>query len=148
VIPVPLGQGIAEMIEAVRDRIEVSGTTPTWEVTAGSFDRALEYARERFTEPVVLARSDRNRWWDRVTITVTTDPALAAAAPPLEQLKAPPLPVQRVGRDPFPEAKPDGADPADDPADDPGGMPFSLAAIFDHQEELRLARQRTGDRRH
>ena len=55
----PLGQGIEEMWDAVRDRVEVSGHGPTWQVTAGSFDAALAYARERFGDPVVLERRDR-----------------------------------------------------------------------------------------
>ena len=57
----PLGQGIGELWDAVRDRVEVSGDGPTWEVTAGSFDSALAYAREAYGDPVVLARRDRVR---------------------------------------------------------------------------------------
>jgi len=83
-------RGITELFEAIPDRIEVSGAAPTWRVTGGSFDAAVDYANEAFDEPVVLARQDRRRWWPRVTLTVTTDPDLAAAAPPLEALTDPP----------------------------------------------------------
>jgi hypothetical protein len=125
----PLGQGIGEMWEAVRDRVELSGSGPTWEVTAGSFDAALAYAHERFDAPTVLSRRDRDRWWPRVTLTVTTDPALASAAPPLEDLATPPVPQQPTAED----AEPVRGDRE---------MPWSLEAIFEHQEELRIARQR------
>ncbi len=83
-------RGITELLEAIPDRIEVSGQAPTWKVTGGSFESAVDYANEAFDEPVVLAREDRTRWWPRVTLTVTTDPALASAAPPLEELAAAP----------------------------------------------------------
>ncbi len=118
----PLG-GIGETWEAVRDRIEVSGRGPVWQVTAGSFESALGYARERFGEPVVLGRKDRRRWWPRVTLLVTTDPKLAASAPSLDELTRPALPQQR----PAPLA----AQPEVDE------MPTSLEAIFAHQDELR-----------
>lgn len=114
------------MWDAVRDRVEVSGHGQTWRVTAGSFEAALEYARSRFGDPVVLRREDRNRWWPRVTLTVSTDPA--ASAPPLEELARPVVPPQRQR-----------------PAGSPEDMPTSLEAIFAHQEELRVARQRTPD---
>jgi len=118
----PLG-GIGETWEAVRDRIEVSGHGAVWHVTAGSFESALGYARERFDAPVVLGRKDRRRWWPRVTLLVTTDPRLAASAPPLEDLARPALPQQRTEQ----AAQPD-------PDDE---MPVSLEAIFAHQEQLR-----------
>ena len=127
----PLGQGIGEWWDAVRDRIEVSGHGRTWQVTAGSFDSALAYARDRFGDPVVLARKDRDRWWPRVAVTVTTDPSLAASAPALEEIARPVVPEQvrrRGGTD---------AQPSRDP------MPRSLEAIFAHQEELRAARRRS-----
>ncbi|HSE09251.1 MAG TPA: hypothetical protein VLB29_11355 [Nocardioidaceae bacterium] len=127
-----LGQGIGELWEAVRDRVEVSGEEPTWEVTAGSFDSALTYARERFEQPVVLARRDRARWWPRITLTITTDPALAAGAPPLEDLAQPFIPEQAVPQVAEDETAPDRANL----------LPSSLEAIFAHQEELRVARQR------
>lgn len=158
----PLGQGIGELWEALRDRIEVSGTGPTWEVTAGSFDGALAYARQRFGEPVVLARRDRDRWWPRVTLTVTTDPALAASAPSLEAMARPQVPTQPVSRQvdatvdhPQVDHHPDDhvrdsrVDPAigfeDARVDSDEGMPSALEAIFDHQEQLRIARQRVPD---
>lgn len=142
----PLGQGIGEMVEAVRGRIELSGADPTWEVTAGSFEAALAYARERFENPVVLARNDRDRWWPRVTLTITTDRELAASAPPLEDLARPP-----VAEQPIPE-QPSRSVPSPAPVTVAGeehqesrvdsDMPAALAAIFDHQEQLRIARQR------
>ncbi len=117
-VTVPLGQGIGETWEAVRDRIEVSGHGPVWQVTAGSFDSALSYARERFGDPVVLRRRDRHRWWPRVTLTVTTDPTLAESAPPLEDLARPVVPQQpRRVREDLEE------------------MPSSLEAFFAHQDE-------------
>lgn len=132
----PLGQGIGEMWKAVRDRIEVDGHGPTWQVTAGSFDSALAYARARFEDPVVLARSDRGRRWPRVALTVTTDPALAGSAPPLEELAVPPSRPHEV-----PEAVVElESDLPEQRVDSP--LPSSLEAIFAHQEELRLARQR------
>jgi hypothetical protein len=79
-------RGIAELLEAIPERIEVSGHAPTWKVTGGSFESVVDYANEAFDEPVVLAREDRTRWWPRVTLTVTTDPALAGSAPPLAEL--------------------------------------------------------------
>jgi hypothetical protein len=82
-------RGIAELLEAIPDRIEVSGQSPTWKVTGGSFDSVVDYANDAFDEPVVLAREDRTRWWPRVTLTVTTDPELAADAPPLSELAGP-----------------------------------------------------------
>jgi hypothetical protein len=127
-----LGQGIGEMWEAVRDRVEVSGDEPTWYVTAGSFDSALTYARARFDDPVVLARHDRTRWWPRVTLTVTTDPALATEAPALEDMARPPVPEQRAVA---------AAEEVTATART-SELPTSLEAIFAHQEELRLARQR------
>jgi hypothetical protein len=131
----PLGQGISEMWDAVRDRVEVAGHGPTWEVTAGSFESALAYARERFGDPAVLSRSDRNRWWPRVTLTVTTDTALAASAPPLEDVAAPRVPVQPT-RDDAADASPDRTEPPTSR----GTLPSSLEAIFAHQEAQRRAR--------
>jgi hypothetical protein len=132
----PLGQGISEMWDALRDRVEVSGHGPTWEITAGSFESALAYARERFGDPAVLDRSDRSRWWPRVRITVTTDAMLAAKAPPLADMALPQLPAQPT-RDDAPDADPPGA--ADPPVTG-GSLPSSLEAIFAHQEAQRRAR--------
>lgn len=120
-----LGQGIGELWEAVRDRVEVSGGDPVWQITAGSFETAMTYARERFHDPAVLARSDRDRLWPRVTLTVTTDPDLAASAPSIEELAAPPLPRQSSAADR--ELEP---------------LPPSLEEIFAHQEEARAQRRR------
>lgn len=83
----PLGQGIVEVLRAIPPRIEVTGHGPTVRVTAGSFDAALDYARECYGDPAVLDCMLRYRFWPRVTLTVTTDPGLAAAAPPLEELR-------------------------------------------------------------
>lgn len=87
----PLGLGIGEFFEAIRDRVEVSRHEETWRVTAGSFESALAYARKRFGDPVVLYRRDRTRYWPRVTLEISTDPARAADAPPLEELAKPPV---------------------------------------------------------
>jgi hypothetical protein len=122
VVTVPLG-GIGETWGAVRDRIEVSGHGSVWQVTAGSFESALDYARERFGDPVVLDRTDRHRWWPRVTLLVSTDPAMAASAPELADLARPAVPAQRTV-----------AAPTRPEVDE---MPVSLEAIFSHQEQLR-----------
>jgi hypothetical protein len=89
-----LSRNILELLEAIPDRIEVSGQEPTWQVTGGSFDDVVSYANDAFDKPAVISRQDRSRWWPRVTLTVTTDPDLAAGAPPLAALADPePLPV-------------------------------------------------------
>jgi hypothetical protein len=119
-----LGQDIEELWDAVRDRVEVSGDGPVWRVTAGSFESALGYARARFPDPTVLGRTDRNRLWPRVTLTVTTDAGLADDAPPLEDLGRP-LPTRPAKASP---TRP--------------GLPPSLEAIFVHQEELRTSARR------
>lgn len=144
----PLGQGIGELWDALRDRVEVSGSGPEYQVTAGSFDTALAYARERFDEPVVLERQDRARWWPRVTLTVSTDSGRAAAAPPLEELAQPVVPVQRPRRDPQPGTDPEAStDPGPvTVAGTTGALPSSLEAIFAHQEELRTARRQAQQR--
>lgn len=118
----PLG-GIGETWDAVRDRVEVSGHGAVWQVTAGSFESALGYARERFGQPVVLGRTDRHRWWPRVTLLVSTDPAMADSAPALEDLARPAVPQQRAEPAPVPR---EGDE-----------MPASLEAIFAHQDRLR-----------
>lgn len=130
----PLGQGIAEMWNAVQERIELAGHGPTWDVTAGSFESALGFARERFGEPVVLARRDRVRWWPRVTITVTTDRALATSAPRLDDIATPPVPAQRQAGSRGGRSRRAQHD-----------MPLELEAIFAHQEQLRLAKERVLD---
>jgi len=149
-----LGQGIGEMVEAVRDRVEVSWHGEAWHITAGSFDGALGYARERFGDPVVLSRKDRGRWWPRVTLVVTQDQARAASAPPLEDLAHPAAPVA-----PAPRAEPaprtlsdaeawDGARSEEEPYDDEwseSDMPAVLEAMFARQDAAgRIPRQRRG----
>lgn len=114
------------MLEAVRDRVEVSGHDGSWTVTAGSFDDALGYARSRFDDPVVLSRRDRDRWWPRVSLEVTTDPGAAADAPPLSTLARPVVPAPR------PPAEPPAVDPTDDRRSR-GTMPSALEEIFEHQ---------------
>ena len=85
----PLGKGIVELFEAIPGRIEVDGHEPTWRVTGGSFESVLAFAQVAYDEPVVIARHDKSRWWPRVTLTVTTDPDLAAAAPDLDTFATP-----------------------------------------------------------
>lgn len=137
------------MWDAVRDRVEVEGHGPTWRITGGSFETSLDYARARFDDPVVLRREDRGRWWPRVTLTVSTDPSLADSAPPLQDLERPVVPPQRRRHDLRGTDEPangPATDPgagADPPRAVPGPLPDSLEAIFAHQEELRVARQRT-----
>ena len=142
----PLGKGIVGMLSAVQERIEVSGQTPTWRVTGASFDQALAYAREAWDDPVVLARESSGRWWPRVTITVTTDPLVAATAPSLEDLAAMEdrlLPRQRGSAEVLvvPEAPgPEPAVPARPSADFSSGLLVTLDEIFEHQEALRVSR--------
>jgi hypothetical protein len=162
----PLGRGIAELFEAIPERIEVSGHEPTWRVTGGSFESVLAFAREAYDDPTVIGREDRSRWWPRVTLTVTTDPALAAEAPPLdtfaadpEPAPAPAVPAPAEPR-PTPRRRAGGRHAADvgpqvvteikmpelpeQRTDDPGpDSPLSfgvLDEIFAHQEELRRKR--------
>ncbi|QWZ08280.1 hypothetical protein KRR39_23705 [Nocardioides panacis] len=109
-----------EVFEAIPERIEVSGHRPTWRVTGGSFEAALDYARDAFGGSAVVAREDRGRWWPRVTLTVTVDPALVAAAPPLGS---------------FDTGEPEPSVPDPD-------IPLALERMFAHQEERRMARLR------
>lgn len=83
----PLGRGIVEVLQAIPPRIEMTGHGPTFRITAGSFDDALEYARDRFVDPAVLDCEVRDRFWRRVSLTVTTDPAQAASGPSLQELR-------------------------------------------------------------
>lgn len=136
----PLREGISEMVEAIEGRIEVTGHAPTWRVTGGSFESALEFVHEAYDDPVVIARDDRDRWWPRVTLTVTTDPDLAAQAPPLEELASPRIPLQTV-RSHDDAAETDAGDPhlvapgteaaAERPADP---APATLDEFFADQE--------------
>lgn len=127
----PLGRSVFEVFESIPERIEVSGHSPTWRVTGGSFDSVLAYADEAFGETVVVAREDRSRWWPRVTLTVTQDPGLAGNAPPVDVF-ADPVPDEDPAARPHPAAE----------GDDDDAFRSPLAQIFDHQERLRLAQRR------
>lgn len=124
----PLGKGIVEVFGAIPDRIEVSGHGPTWKVTGGSFEDTLAFVESAYTEAVVVARDDRGRWWPRVTLTVTSDPVLAAAAPDVATFATP-----AVHRTP--------AGQAIETTVDPPTFASALEEIFAHQEELRMARR-------
>lgn len=152
-------RGIVELFEAIPERIEVSGAEPTWEVTGGSFASAVTYAQEAFDDAVVVERRDRSRWWPRVTLTVTTDPELAATAPPLESLLDPePTLLDTLEADMDPELDPD-KDPDLDvyPAEDQVFEPRHradeehfesfLEEIFARQERLREERARIPQQR-
>jgi hypothetical protein len=136
---VPLGRGIVEVFEAIPERIEVSGHGPTWRVTGGSFDAVLDYTREAFGEAVVVAREDRRRWWPRVTLTVTRDPALAAEAPPLEAFADAPEQPDEIRETEQPDEP--------EPVPDVSLFDSALEEIFAHQEELRMARGRIPEQR-
>jgi hypothetical protein len=155
-------RGITELLEAIPERIEVSGAAPTWQVTGASFESAAAYAQDAFEDPVVLERHDRSRWWPRVTLTVTTDPELAATAPPLESLLEPePDPLDHDNpeavMEPDPHAEPDdlnddfsedaeAEEPDEDPVEDVVFESF-LEEIFDRQERLREQRARIPEQR-
>jgi hypothetical protein len=146
-----LTRGLRELIEAIPERIEVSGERPTWEVTGGSFESVVAYAEQAFGEPVVLSRRDRSRWWPRVTLTVTTDPHLAAQAPPLESL-AHPEPEQQPETEPETEPEPEPAPPVAVSEPEPVGVRPSessvttLEAMFAYQEAARIPTQRRSSR--
>ena len=123
-----LGQGITDMVDAVRDRVEVSWHHETWHVTAGSFESALAYVDERFDDPVVLSRRDHGRRWTRVTLDVTEDLARLSEAPPLADLVEPPAPPVR---EPAPAPAPDPYVAAEPWESD---MPADLEAIFASQD--------------
>jgi hypothetical protein len=133
----PLGQGILDVLEAIPRRIEMSGHEPTWRVTGASFDAVWEFALEVLPgDPVVVAREDRNRWWPRVTLTLTIDPQLAAGAPPIDELRTPRVPGQRQ---PPPKQLWNDEEYAES---------FSpLEEIFAHQEEVRVARRDVPEQR-
>ncbi len=77
-----------------------------------------------------------------MTLTVTTDPALMAVAPPLETFADPVAPDPAR---PAPEVAPV---PAPRPAvEDDGSFVSALDEIFAHQEELRMARRRIPQQR-
>lgn len=147
-----LTRGLRELIEAIPERIEVSGERPTWEVTGGSFESVVAYAEQAFGEPAVLSRRDRSRWWPRITLIVTIDPQLAAQAPPLESL-AHPEPEQQP--EPEPETEPEPAPPIAvtepepvPPADvEPSESSVTtLEAMFAYQEAARIPTQRRSSR--
>ena len=132
----PLGQGIGDMVDAVRDRVELSSHGETWHVTAGSFDGAMAFVRERFDAPVVLSRKDRGRWWTRVTLVVTEDPSYAASAPSLDELAHPAVvePAVLAVDDVPEEVAGDGVD---------SDMPAMLEEMFARQDgPLQIPRQR------
>jgi hypothetical protein len=135
-----LRRNILELFEAIPDRIEVSGHEPTWQVTGGSFDDAVSFANDAFDQPVVIARQDRRRWWPRVTLTVTTDPALAADAPPLAELAVDPEPPPEPDPEPAPEAEPEP-----EPQADPDEVFAFLEDVFDRQASRALPEQRRGE---
>jgi outer membrane biosynthesis protein TonB len=151
-----LGRALLEVLEAIPDRIEVSGHEPTWKVTGGSFDAAAAFADEAFAGAVVVDRRDRDRWWPRVTLTVTTDPALAATAPPREELAAEPEPDPEPHPEPDPDPEPE-PEPEPEPAPEPEPVPVQgrdadaptsvLEDMFAYQEDVRLARQRVPQQR-
>lgn len=150
---VALGRDIVQVFEAIPDRIEVSGREPTWQVTGGSFEAAVTYAREAFGDPVVVARQDRRRWWPRVTLTVTKDPLLAASAPPFEVLANPepepepepeavvapePVLAPPSAREPTEPTEPEAVVAPPEPATEAGPL-ASLEEMFAYQEELRAS---------
>src|SRR5919112_3071593 len=143
----PLGREIVELLEAIPDRIEVSGVEPTWRVTGGSFDSVVSWANDAFDDPVVIAREDRSRWWPRVTLTVTTDPGLAAEAPPLAAFTEPDRPEPESLEPESPE--PESPEPEVIVTEAPAAAPepttdeeFSpLEEIFASQEAARVARR-------
>ena len=128
----PLGRVIAETMADIRDRVEVSWHHDTWHVTASSFERALNYVEETFDDAAVLARRDHGRRWPRVTLEVSTDPALATKAPPLIELAHPPKDGTAPQAVPGPPSEPSEPEPLA-----PGGLPTDLEAIFAHQNDLR-----------
>jgi hypothetical protein len=127
-----LGRVIAETVADLRDRVEVSCHDDTWHVTASSFEAALSYVEARFDDAAVLARRDHGRRWPRVTLEVTTDPALATKAPPLSELAHPPETGATIQPAPEPTTEPVAPEPAA-----PSGLPTDLEAIFAHQNDLR-----------
>lgn len=133
----PLGQGILDVFEAIPRRIEMTGHAPTWRITGPSFEAVWEFAREVLDDPVAIDRDDRGRWWPRVTLTLTTDPRLAAKAPPLDELRKPPVVPEQ--RDPRQVALWNDAEYAESYS--------PLEEIFAHQEEVRAARRTVPEQR-
>lgn len=152
----PLGLGIVEVLRAIPPRIEVTGHGPTVRITAGSFEAALDYARERFDAPGVLGCDVRHRFWPRVTLTVATDPELAGSAPPLEEVRAQAerqaaalaqhrRPAHRAGAGARRVTLP--AHVGADPEQVPGPGFSTLEEIFAGQERQRQERARIPDQR-
>ena len=127
----PLGRVIAEKMADLRDRVEVSWHHDTWHVTASSFESALDYVEARFDDAAVLARRDHGRRWPRVTLEVSTDPALATKAPPLMELAHPP---GGATHQPVPKPPIEPVDPEPVTA---SSLPTDLEAIFADQNDLR-----------
>ena len=128
----PLGRVIAETVADLRDRVEVSWHHDTWHVTASSFESALDYVETRFEDAAVLARHDHGRRWPRVTLEVSTDPALAMKAPPLDELAHPPERRATPQPVPIPPLEPVAPEPTAT-----SDLPTDLEAIFAHQNDLR-----------
>ena len=128
----PLGRVLAETVADLRDRVEVSCHDDTWHVTASSFESALEYVETRWDGAAVLARHDHGRRWPRVTLEVSTDPALATKAPPLIELAHPPEPDATLEPVPKPPIPPVETEPVT-----ASGLPTDLEAIFAHQNDPR-----------
>jgi hypothetical protein len=130
----PLGRVIAEMVADIRDRVEVSWHDDAWRVTASSFESALSYVEARFGDAAVLARHDHGRRWPRVTLEVSTDPAVATKAPPLVELAHPRHPGARHRSVPGPPLEP--VEPVEPEPVAASGMPTDLEAIFAHQNDV------------
>ncbi len=128
----PLGRVVAETVADLRDRVEVSWHDDIWHVTASSFESALKYVEKRWDGAAVLARRDHGRRWPRVTLAVSTDPALATKAPPLIELAHPPEPGPTLEPVPKPPIAPVETEPVT-----ASGLPTDLEAIFAHQSDLR-----------
>ena len=153
----PLGLGIVEVLRAIPPRIEVTGHGPTVRITAGSFDAALDYARECYEAPAVVACELRYRFWPRVTLTVALDPELARSAPPLEELRRRAEEREaalRAARGPAHRADPGSSRTEPGMAVEPEmageGEPglSTLEEIFAHQELRRQERYRIPVQRH
>jgi hypothetical protein len=129
----PLGRVIAETVADLRDRVEVSWHHDSWHVTASSFEAALSYVETRFDGAAVLARRDHGRRWPRVTLEVSTDPALATKAPPLSELAHPPKPGTALQPAPERAIEPP-VQPEPVAASD---LPTDLEAIFARQNDRR-----------
>jgi hypothetical protein len=131
----PLGRVITQTVADLRDRVEVSWHHETWHVTASSFESALNYVETRFDNAAVLARRDHGRRWPRVTLEVSTDPALATKAPPLIELAHPPESGAMLQPCPKPPVEP--VEPVEPEPVTASGLPTDLEAIFANQNDPR-----------